>query len=382
MSIHAYSDGPTADDEAFAAMCLRYRRRLVAFCRARLHSGHDAEDAAHEVLLRAYRALPDYDHTGDAWPWLRTIAFRVCTDLNRRAARTTAAVEVPVADDVVDVVTQRMRADILDHAIGKLPSRYRTPLLLKEYAGWSYDDIARAQGKSVTAVRSTLSRSRRRLSNHVESVARSRGQWPLPGVVPPVRRLRDLLRSPRAALRSDHGPWGMTELSSLAARLFMGAQAGLAGLLGLTTAAMAAVLPFEVPTGVVRQALAATVEARPPSPPPQAPADPAPAPERAGSPSSSDDETQSSSHSEEGEFSGVDASEPVPEEYNPLDAGGKAGMEDYDETLWIGVETTIDLVVYQELRRTGTTFQCWTDAPRTTACTAVRGVFEELPDDE
>lgn len=249
--MYAYpAEGSTGDDDAFTAMCERYRSRLVAFCGRRLRTSHDAEDVAHEALLRAYRALPAFDDSSDAWPWLRTIAARVCTDLQRRAARapTPASVEMHTADDVHEQVVGRLRAEILDDALGQLPTRYRTPLLLKEYGGWSYDDIARTQGKSLSSVRSLLTRSRRRLGTHVESVARERGQWPLPGVVPPMQRLRTHLRSWRDALdRSSQAVVAAFELSSVTTRWLVGANATLASMLGVSTAATAAVLPSAAP---------------------------------------------------------------------------------------------------------------------------------------
>ncbi|HEX2038520.1 MAG TPA: RNA polymerase sigma factor [Acidimicrobiales bacterium] len=224
--MHAYpAEGSTGDDDAaFAAICEQHRARLVAYCRRRLGTPHDAEDAAHEALVRAYRAMEGFDHSTDAWPWLRTIAGRVCTDMQRRAARAPAPgfVDGYAADDVHDEVVSRLRADIVDDAIDRLSPRYRSVLLLREYGGWSYDDIARAHGKSLSSVRSILTRGRRRLGAHVESIAKARGQWPLPGVVPSLRRVRDQLRTWRHALdRSGSLSMAAYELSSTAGRILL-----------------------------------------------------------------------------------------------------------------------------------------------------------------
>jgi hypothetical protein len=191
----------------------------------------------------------------------------VCTDIQRRAARapTPLVLDHHVDDDVHEQVVGRLRADILDDALEQLPARYRMPLLLKEYGGWTYDDIARTQGKSLTSVRSLLTRSRRRLETHVESVARERGQWPLPGVVPPMGRLRTHLRSWRDALdRSGQAMVAAFELSSATTRWLVGANATLASVLGLTTAAAAVVLPSAAPPVVIgmdRPSVAVGVEA-------------------------------------------------------------------------------------------------------------------------
>lgn len=227
--MHAYpARGETGDDDAFARMCAEHRARLVAYCKRRLRTPEDAEDAAHEALMRAYRAMPSFDHSTDAWPWLRTIAARVCTDMQRRAARAAAPglVEVQGPEDVHEQVVGRLRADILEDALGRLSPRYRSALLLREYGGWSYEEIAKAQGRSLPSVRSILTRGRRRLGTHVESVARSRGQWPLPGAVPPLRRLREHVRSWRDAVgRSTHVVGAAFELTSVAGRMLVAAPA-------------------------------------------------------------------------------------------------------------------------------------------------------------
>ena len=249
--MYAYPGGePAGNEDAFAIMCERYRSRLVAFCHRRLRTSHDAEDIAHETLLRAYHAMPGFDPSNDAWPWLRTIAARVCTDIERRTARAPGPPSVDEhTDDVHDQVVARLRADILDDAIGQLPPRYRMPLLLREYGGWSYDDIARTQGKSLASVRSILTRSRRRLGSNVESVARARGQWPLPGVVPPMQRLRAQVRAWRETLdRSSYAIGGVFDLSSMATRWAIGANATMASVLGLSTTMLPVVPPSPAPT--------------------------------------------------------------------------------------------------------------------------------------
>lgn len=179
--MYAQDDTPEAGD--FGDLYVQYHARLVRYCSRRL-GRDDAEDAAHEVLLRALQAWSRFDASSDAWPWLATIASRVCADVRRRADRPVVHPGHHPTADVHDQAVARLRSTILEDALGRLPPRYRNPLVLKEYAGWSYRDIAELEGRSVASVRSTIMRSRRHLGARVESVARAQGQWPLPAAVP------------------------------------------------------------------------------------------------------------------------------------------------------------------------------------------------------
>jgi hypothetical protein len=69
-------------------------------------------------------------------------------------------------------------------------------LFLREFMGWSYEDIAVFSNKSIGSVRTTLMRARRAFQARVEDVARRRGQWPLPVAIGGGwRRVRATMRS-------------------------------------------------------------------------------------------------------------------------------------------------------------------------------------------
>jgi RNA polymerase sigma-70 factor (ECF subfamily) len=186
------------EHEGFDLLYRRYAPALVAFCEHRLGNVGDAEDAAHEAILKAHRAMPRFREGARLWPWLATIAANVCTDIQRSRERLTPVPDEVdwLAPEVDEDVSRRLRAPIVDAALDELPERFRTPLFLREFMGWSYEDIAGFSNKSIGSVRTTLMRARRAFQARVEDVARRRGQWPLPAaVVGGWRRLRSTLRS-------------------------------------------------------------------------------------------------------------------------------------------------------------------------------------------
>jgi RNA polymerase sigma-70 factor (ECF subfamily) len=175
----------------------RYAPALVAFCHHRLGNNSDAEDAAHEAILKAHRALPRFREGARLWPWLATIAANVCTDMQRSRERLSPeqdAIDCE-APEMDEDVSRRLRASIVETALNELPERLRTPLFLREFMGWSYEEIAAFSNKSLASVRTTLMRSRRAFQVGVENVARRRGQWPLPAIVVGAwRRTRTTVR--------------------------------------------------------------------------------------------------------------------------------------------------------------------------------------------
>ena len=66
------------DEDAYGRLVGPYRAELEAHCYRMLGSGIDAEDALQEVLLRAWRALPQFEGRSSLRSWLYRIATNAC----------------------------------------------------------------------------------------------------------------------------------------------------------------------------------------------------------------------------------------------------------------------------------------------------------------
>lgn len=133
-----------------------------------LRSRPDAEDAAQEAFLRAYRFFPGF-HGGDARGWLLQIVRNTCytwLDRNRRVKDMTEfneevhAVPSPTPETLAIAGNDR---DRLSQALNSLPPRYREVIVLRELEGCSYKEIASITAIPIGTVMSTLSRARRQL---------------------------------------------------------------------------------------------------------------------------------------------------------------------------------------------------------------------------
>ncbi len=133
-----------------------------------LHGGADAEDAAQEAMLRAYRFFSGY-RGGDARAWLLQIVRNTCftcLQKNRHGKDTDEFDEEKHGPPGPTPETFAIAADSRGHltrALESLPSRSREIIVLRELEGCSYKEIAIITSIPIGTVMSTLSRARRQL---------------------------------------------------------------------------------------------------------------------------------------------------------------------------------------------------------------------------
>jgi RNA polymerase sigma factor (sigma-70 family) len=133
---------------------------------------HDAEDVVQEAYLRAFNAFAQF-HGGDARCWLLTIVRNTSyTWLTRNRERAPTASfdealhDVPTsAFDPQLILQQHADRDTLKRAIETLPVEFREVLILREFEGLSYQQVASVANVPVGTVMSRLARARRRLGD-------------------------------------------------------------------------------------------------------------------------------------------------------------------------------------------------------------------------
>lgn len=146
-------------EAAFEAIVHRYRRALLAHC-AQVVGDSDADEAVQEALLKAHRALAGGTSVHSVGPWLHAIAHN--SALAMLAGRRAGA-EYREDDQTVDAAPEQVHRERLEALVGallSLPARQRQALVMREFEGRSYDEIATRLGASNGAVRQLLSRAR------------------------------------------------------------------------------------------------------------------------------------------------------------------------------------------------------------------------------
>jgi RNA polymerase sigma-70 factor (ECF subfamily) len=168
-------------EQGFNRLVLKHKDRIYGLC-LRLLSGEslEAEDAAQEAFVRAYRGLKDFRMEAKFSSWMYRIAVNVCKnklssrgwrESHRRrdleAAELDGAPTAPAADERLDARDRRER---IEAAIARLPDEQRSLVVLRDVEGRSYEEIAEATGLNPGTVKSRLNRGRAQLREWLKDV--------------------------------------------------------------------------------------------------------------------------------------------------------------------------------------------------------------------
>jgi RNA polymerase sigma-70 factor (ECF subfamily) len=166
------------DERAFARLVRRYQRRLVAFLGQMVGDVDLAQELAQEAFLRAWSALERFDPRFRFSTWLFRIAHNLGIDqLRRRRLQTVPLtrqdqdgdeLELEVVDlckDPLGHLENRALARSLKHGIERLRPEYRELVLLRHFAGLSYQEIAELKGMPLGTVKNKLFRAHSVLRN-------------------------------------------------------------------------------------------------------------------------------------------------------------------------------------------------------------------------
>jgi RNA polymerase sigma-70 factor, ECF subfamily len=150
----------------------RYGARVHAYCRRRLRSEEEAEDALQTTFLYACRGLQRGVVPESEIAWLLKIAHNVCLsswDSDRRRRR----LELVQAPDLLEELTPAALLEpesviALETALGDLTDLQRRAILLREWRGLSYREIAEELELSQSAVETLIFRARRTLARSLD----------------------------------------------------------------------------------------------------------------------------------------------------------------------------------------------------------------------
>jgi len=182
-----------ASHAALHGLYHRHYGRVLGFCRNRLRTREEAEDAAQTTFCYALGALRRGVVPASEKAWLLKIARNVC--LNRWAAdRRRSLVEIardPVALQEVAPAPEAKDDELvaLQDALGYLTEQQRRAIVLREWQGLSYAEIAEELGLSQAAVETLIFRARRSLARHLRGDGRLRSGLDLGSLIAAFKSL-------------------------------------------------------------------------------------------------------------------------------------------------------------------------------------------------
>jgi RNA polymerase sigma-70 factor (ECF subfamily) len=168
----------SGDREAFREIVDREGPALVRACHRVLGDLHEAEDAAQEAFVMAYRSLGQWRQEGALGAWLARIAVRIALRRAQRRPVVTwldpanpGSADVAGALDPASVAVRMERAAEVRQALADLDEPYREVVALRFFGDLSLSEIAEQTGRPLGTVKTHLHRGLSRLKLALDGVA-------------------------------------------------------------------------------------------------------------------------------------------------------------------------------------------------------------------
>ena len=142
------------DLDSFNQLVLRWERPIYALAYRVIGRDEEARDVAQETFLRAFRALPGFKGQAKFSSWLYRITLNLCRDWMRKERRTPVS-QAPEGIDIIELAGEATPRETIEQMVGRkalgravskamaaLPEEQRTAIILKEYHGLTFQEIA------------------------------------------------------------------------------------------------------------------------------------------------------------------------------------------------------------------------------------------------
>ena len=156
------------DRESFDQLVLRWERPIYALAYRVIGREEDARDVCQETFLRAYRSIGGFKGQAKFSSWLYRIALNLCRDWIRKARRT-PELQAPEGVDIVELASEEGPTESIEDLVGRnvlsarvteamkrLSDEQRTAIILKEYQGLTFQEIADLVGCPLSTVKTRL----------------------------------------------------------------------------------------------------------------------------------------------------------------------------------------------------------------------------------
>ena len=182
------------DLDSFNQLIIRWERPIYALAYRVIGREEEARDVCQEAFLRAFRGLQGFKGQAKFSSWLYRITLNLCRDWIRRHRRAPVsqipedtdpmelAAQVGPVESIEDLAARRELTVVVEKAMECLPEEQRTAIVLKEYHGLTFQEIADLQGCPLSTVKTRLYQGltvlRRRLERQqADEASLRRASW-------------------------------------------------------------------------------------------------------------------------------------------------------------------------------------------------------------
>jgi len=178
----------SGDKTAYDHLVRKYQHKIILLVNRYVKDPSEAQDIAQEAFIKAYRALGNFRGDSAFYTWLYRIAINTAKNylVSRARRHTEFEVDVYEAEQVqnlpqlkgLDTPERELLNDeiinAIQSAIDKLPEDMRVAIMLREFEGMSYEEIAQTMECPVGTVRSRIFRAREAIDNKLQPLLETR----------------------------------------------------------------------------------------------------------------------------------------------------------------------------------------------------------------
>ena len=158
------------DDEAFAELVRRHKRKVFATAARFARNDHELDDICQEIFVKAYQKLNSFRGEAPFEHWVSRIAVHTCYDFLRNTRRDRENVSLDgVEIGAPDNVSARDAAEVLQWAMARLSADERLVITLLELEEKSVRETAELTGWSESNVKVRAYRARQALKKILET---------------------------------------------------------------------------------------------------------------------------------------------------------------------------------------------------------------------
>jgi len=163
------------NDSDFREIVIENQGKVYNLCLGFMKNTEEAEDMAQEVFLHVYQNIQKFKGEANLSTWIYRIASNKCLEEIRRKGRKKRAAHLEdisagtVQNQVTDffhpgiALENQERAEVLFHAIDRLPDQQRVAFTLAKVEHLSYEEISKVMKKSLGSIESLLFRAKKNL---------------------------------------------------------------------------------------------------------------------------------------------------------------------------------------------------------------------------
>lgn len=152
-------------DKEITELYEKYVDMVYRLCFTYLKNTFDTEDAVQNTFMKLLRYPKSFESSEHEKAWLIVTASNICKDALRHASKR----DVPLddyKDSLANLDTDPVSHELLD-AVCSLPQKYKAPVYLYYYEGYSGAEIASLLHKAASTIRNYLHEARKLLKNRV-----------------------------------------------------------------------------------------------------------------------------------------------------------------------------------------------------------------------